>query len=378
MSSGTNRDPGTSGLRGSWAVLCAAGILGLAGAATAARADDAPSLKGSGEVIVTSGGGTWEDAQRKAFFEPFERETGIKVVLVPEDHSKLLTSVEAGVTEADLTSINAGQLAGFKGRKAVVPIDYKFFSKATLAGMPDVLKNEYGVGANYYAIGIAYNTDRFPADKAPKNWVDYYDTAKFPGPRGMANCEKIIDGGMLEAALMGDGVPPEKVYPIDMDRAFKKIEAIKPQVKKWWVAGAEAPQGLIDGELDISSAYNGRIFAAKKLGAPLRFSWDQSLLQYDYWVAMKGGPNHENAMKFLAFISKPEQQAIFVNAIGYGPINNDTYKLLDPKLIAEVPGSPETAKKMLLQNYDWWTSTNGTGKTNWDTAVERCVKMLAR
>lgn len=340
-------------------------------------ADDEPDLKGTGEVIVTSGGGSWEDAQRIAFFEPFEKQTGIKVVLVAEDHAKLLVSVDAGVTEADLTSINAGQLAGFKKRNAVVPIDYKFFSKSTLAGIPEVLKNEYGVGANYYSIGVAYNTERFSEDKAPKNWVDYYDTAKFPGVRGMANCDKIIDGGMLEAALMGDGVEPDKVYPIDMDRAFKKIESFKPNVKKWWAAGAEAPQGLIDGELDVSSAYNGRIFAARKKGAPLKFQWDQSLLQYDYWVAMRNSPNAENAMKFLAFISKPEQQAAFVNAIGYGPINDDTYKLLDAKMLPDLPGSPDNLKKQVLQNYDWWTSVGANGKTNWDTAVERCVKMLS-
>ena len=60
----------------------------------AARADeDLSRLKGTGEVVITSGGGTWEDAQRKAYFEPFEKDTGIKVVLVPEDHAKLLASV---------------------------------------------------------------------------------------------------------------------------------------------------------------------------------------------------------------------------------------------------------------------------------------------
>jgi putative spermidine/putrescine transport system substrate-binding protein len=351
-------------------------LAGLGALFPAALAEDA-ALKGTGEVIVTSGGGSWEDAQRVAFFEPFEKETGIKVALVAEDHAKLLASVDAGVTEADLTSINAGQLAGFKKRNAIVPTNYSFFTPETLAGIPKVLKNEYGVGANYYSIGVAYNTDRFPDDKGPKNWRDYFDIEKYPGPRGMANCDKIIDGGMLEGALLGDGVEPDKLYPLDMDRAFKKIEAFKPQVKKWWAAGAEAPQGLINGELDVSSAYNGRIFAARKQGAPLKFEWDQSLLQYDYWVTMRGSPNPENAAKFLAFISKPEQQAAFVKAIGYGPINDDTYKLLDPAMSPDLPGSPENIERQILQNYDWWTSAGSDGRTNWDIGVEKCVKLLS-
>jgi putative spermidine/putrescine transport system substrate-binding protein len=339
---------------------------------------DEPSLTGTGEVIVTSGGGTWEQAQNVAFFDPFQKATGIKVVLVPEDHAKLLASVDAGVTEADLTSINAGQLAGFKRRNAVVPIDYKFFSQTTLDGVPKVLKSQYGIGAVTYSVVLAWNEDKYPAGKAPQSWADYFDTAKFPGPRGMAGCDKIIDGGMLEAALMGDGVSMDKVYPMDMDRAFKKVEGLKPKVRKWWVAGAEAPQGLIDGELDLSSAYNGRIFAARKQGAHLDFTWNQSLLQFDYWVAMKGSPNFENAMKFLAFVSKPEQQAAFVKAIGYGPVNNDAYKLIDKAMSPSLPGSPENINKQLVQNYDWWTATNPEGKTNWDVAVERCEKMLAQ
>lgn len=347
-------------------------------AASGAGAQEEPSLTGTGEVLVTSGGGTWEEAQRVAFFDPFEKATGIKVVLVAEDHAKLLASVAAGVTEADLTSINAGQLAGFQRREAVVPIDYKFFSKATLDGMPAHLKNDYGVGAVTYSIGVAFNTERYPADKAPKSWADFYDTETFPGARGMAGCDKIIDGGVLEAALMGDGVAPKDVYPIDMDRAFAKVEAIKPDVRKWWMAGAEAPQGLIDGELDLSSAYNGRIYAARKQGAPLDFSWDQSLLQYDYWVAMKDSPNFENAMKFLAFISKPEQQAAFVEAIGYGPTNEDAYELIDKALLPSLPGSPENLPRQLVQDYDWWTTTDAAGRSNWDVALERCVKMLSQ
>jgi putative spermidine/putrescine transport system substrate-binding protein len=37
-------------------------------------------LKGSGAVRVCSYGGAFQDAQRKAYFEPFERLSGIKVI----------------------------------------------------------------------------------------------------------------------------------------------------------------------------------------------------------------------------------------------------------------------------------------------------------
>ncbi len=346
----------------------------------AAQAEGIPeNLKGSGEVVITSGGGTWEAAQKKAFFEPFTRDTGIEVVLVPEDHAKLLASVQLGLTEADITSVPGGALAGFVNKDAVEEMDYGFFAETTLANIADEMKNKYGVGALLYSIVVAFNTDRFPdGSNQPKNWVDFYNIKDFPGPRSLPKCEKIIDGGLLEGALMGDGVPADQVYPIDMDRAFAKVAEIKPNVGRWWIAGADAPQSLISGEVDIAAAYNGRIFAAKQQGAPLSLSWDQSLLQYDYWVIMSGAPNKENAAKFLAYISRPQPQAAFAEAISYGPINSEAFNIVPKELLEILPGAPEIAGKQLVQNYEWWNAVGPDGRTNWEVALERCVALLSQ
>jgi putative spermidine/putrescine transport system substrate-binding protein len=361
-------------------LIALAAFWGLSAFAVSASAQDVPeNLKGSGEVVITSGGGTWEDAQRKAFFDPFTRDTGIKVVLVPEDHAKLLASIKVGQPEADLTSIPGGSLAGWVNKAAVEEIDYGLFDEDTLKNMPEQLKAKDGVGALLYSMVVAFNTKKFPdAAGQPKNWVDFYDTKKFPGRRALPKCEKIVDGGLLEGALMGDGVPADKVYPIDMDRAFAKVEAIKGDVGRWWVAGADAPQSLIDGEVDIAAAYNGRIFGAQKEGAPLALSWDQSLLQYDYWVITKGSPNKENAEKFLAYISRAEPQAEFAKAISYGPVNLKAFDLVPQEMLAILPGAPELAKKQLFQNYAWWNETDASGKTNWDKALARCVALLSQ
>lgn len=346
----------------------------------AARSQDvAENLKGTGEVVITSGGGTWEEAQKKAFFDPFTRDTGVKVVLVPEDHAKLLASIKLGQPEADITGISGGALMGWVDKGAVEEIDYSFFAKDTLTAMPEQMKNKYGVGALLSSTVVAFNTDKYPASgKQPKNWLDFYNVNDFPGKRTLPKCEKILDGGLIEGALMGDGVSPDKLYPLDLDRAFKKIEDMKPNVGRWWVAGADAPQSLISGEVDIAAAYNGRIFKAKQEGAPLELSWDQSLLQLDYWLVMKGSPNKENAAKFLAYISQAKPQADFAEAISYGPINNDAYKLLPKEMVGILPGSPELVKKQVFQNYGWWGEKAADGRTTWDVALERCVTMLSQ
>ncbi|MDQ0562957.1 putative spermidine/putrescine transport system substrate-binding protein [Rhizobium mesoamericanum] len=346
----------------------------------AAYADDvAANLKGEGEVVVTSGGGTWEAAQKKAFYEPFTRDTGIKVVLVPEDHAKLLASIKLGQPEADVTEIPGGTINSWIGKDAVEPIDYSLFAKETLAGMPEQMKHKYGVGALIAAAVVAYNTNTYPdGAKHPDNWVDFYDVKKFPGKRSLPKCEKMLDAGLLEGALLGDGVSPDKLYPLDMDRAFKKLKEIEPNVGRWWIAGADAPQSLISGEVDMAAAYNGRIVNARKEGAPLQLSWNQALLSFDYWVIAKDSPNKENAAKLLAYISRPGPQAAFAEAMSYGPVNNDAFKLIPQDVAKSLPGAPEIAKNQIFQNFEWWSTATADGRTNYDVAMERCVALLTQ
>ena len=347
--------------------------------ASAIAADDLSRLKGSGEVVITSGGGTWEDAQRAAFFDPFTRDTGIKVVLVPEDHSKLLASAVAGQAEADITSLGAGLLAGFDRKGALEEINWSLFDKDTLDNMRAQFREKKGVGAFVYSIAIAFNTTRYPSSgPQPRNWHDYYDLVKFPGPRSSANCEKLVDGGVIEGALMGDGVAPDKLYPLDLDRAFKKLEAFKPNVKIWFDSGNATPDGLMNGEINIGTAWNNRIYVARKDGAPLQMSWDQSLIQYDFWVVMKHGPNTANAMKFLAYVSRAEPQAAFSDALNTGPINNAAYKLMKPERLADLVASPSNAPVQVYQDYSFWNAASADGKTNWDKAIDRCVAMLSQ
>ncbi|MFI5013097.1 MAG: ABC transporter substrate-binding protein [Hyphomicrobiales bacterium] len=335
--------------------------------------------KAAGELVVTAGGGTWEAALRKAFFEPFERETGIKVVVVPDDRAKLLASVERGKPEADITNFSAGDLTTWQRHDALEKIDYGNFDGETLANMPDVVKNPYGVGSSFYSIVMGFSEREYPETKPrPRNWVEYWDVKTFPGPRGMSGCgDRLISGGGLEFAMLASGAPRDAIYPIDLDKAFKKLEELKPSVGRWWQSGSEAPQGLIDGELAMSTIFNGRVYNAYKQKAPIGFTWNDSLIQYDYWIVPKGSPNRENAMRFLAFISKAKPQAVYAIEFAAGPINAKAYDFIPEDLAKWLPGSPSIVKQQIYQNYEWWNTVTGDGKTNLEHAQDRCVAMLS-
>lgn len=332
------------------------------------------------EVVVGTLGGTLEAAMKKHFYEPFTKQTGITVVLVPVDRAKLLASVEAGEPEMDVANLSGGQMSMWTSRNALEPIDYSAFDKETLAGIPAYLKHEYGVGALIYSIGMAYSTVDFPADNPrPQTWQEFWDVAKFPGPRGLAGCgDRLMSGGTLEFATLADGAALDALYPIDIDKAFDKIKELKPSVGKFWQEGAEAPQALINGELSVSPSFNGRIYTAHQQGAPVDWNWNQSLLQYDYWVVPKASPNAVNAMKLLAFISRGGPQAGFATETSFGPINTEAYKGIPGDLAKWLPGSPENQPRQIVQNYDWWNAQAGNGKTNLENALDACVSALAQ
>ena len=82
-----------------------------------------------------------------------------------------------------------------------------------------------------------------------------------------------------ETLLLADGVPADKLYPLDLDRAFKKLDEIKPHITVWWTSGAQSAQLLNDGEVDMVMAWNGRVSALTKEGAKVAFTYNQGILQ---------------------------------------------------------------------------------------------------
>ena len=359
------------GLTASWAALLGVIFLTTQGLAAA----EAPSLKGSGEIVFPTLGGSWEDALKRSFFEPFTEETGIKVVIVPEDHAQLMASTKAGQPYADLTSLSGGLLEAWTQKGILAKIDYKYFDPKVIANIPEVWRKDHGVGRVVYSMVMAWNTDVYK--NPPNTWQEFFDQSQFAGPRGFANCDKIVDGADLEIALMADGVPFDEVYPIDLDRAFKKLAELKPNVSKWWTSGSQQAQGLIAGEFDSTTAYNGRIYRAIKDGAPVNFTWNQSVQMYDYLVVMKDTPNYENVMKFLAFFARADRQAEYARIQTGGPTNALTFELIDDELKQWLPGNPEHKGKVLVQDYSWWSQNDGSGRTNWEAAIDRCVKLLS-
>ncbi|MFL6807547.1 MAG: extracellular solute-binding protein, partial [Bradyrhizobium canariense] len=173
---------------------------------------------------------------------------------------------------------------------------------------------------------------------------------------------------------MADGVAPDKLYPLDVDRAFKKLEEIKPHITVWWTSGAQSAQLLNDGEVDMEMAWNGRVSAVAKEGAKIAFTYNQGVLQSTSLCILKGAPNLETAVKFLNEAVDPVHQANLPLHIDYGPGNPKAFEtsVIKPERAAQLPSEPANAAKQALMSYAWWSSPAGeAAEKRWASFMQK-------
>ncbi|SFJ17467.1 putative spermidine/putrescine transport system substrate-binding protein [Phyllobacterium sp. CL33Tsu] len=309
------------------------------------------------DLTVVSWGGNYQDAQRKIYFEPFAKQLGKPVLDESWDggYGVLQAKVKAGVPNWDAVQVEAEELALGCADGIYEKIDWEKLggkSKFLPAAVSDC-----GVGAIVWSTGISYDGDKLK--EAPTSWADFWDTKKFPGKRGLRKGAKYA----LEFALMADGVAADQVYtvlatPEGVDRAFKKLDELKPNIV-WWEAGAQPLQLLSSGEVVMTSAYNGRITGLNRTeGKHFGFVFPGSIYAIDSWVVLKDSPNKDAALDFIAYASKPDNQSQLPQYIAYGLPNIEAGKLVPEKYQAELPTSPDNLKGAITLDVDFWTDNS--------------------
>lgn len=299
------------------------------------------------QVVVVSWGGNYQAAQKTAMFDPFVEETGIDLIEdSPVNIGKIKSMVQNGNVQWDVVDVLGADVPKLVGDDLLEPIDYNIVSKEN---MLEAALAEYSVGIDYYSTVLSYNTENLPGGTPPTGWEDFFNLETYPGSRALYKSPITT----LEIALLADGVKPENLYPLDVDRAFQKLDEIKSELI-WWEEGAQPGQLLSDQEVVFASAWNGRIASAADAGQPLAFTYEQGILDSEAWVVPKGTKNKEAAMKFINFASQPEQQAGLLSEIPYGPTNTKAFDHMDEDYAKTLPTYEENYGKQVVLDVNWW------------------------
>ncbi len=333
-------------------------VIKAAAALTGAAILGAPAIVGAKEhrIVTRDPGGPFNKGFGKAFYEPFKKATGITVVGVPsqsEPAGMVKAMVEARNYTWDMAHLSKSShlsLANLGYLEAITPPGG---AGPNLSKIPAIMRGEFILGIDVYATLLAYRTDA--VKKVPTGWKDYFDVKGFPARRALR--KNPFD--TLEQALLADGVPASQLYPLDLDRAFRKLDQIKRNVDVWWENGAQSSQLLRTGEVDMMPAWNGRAQVAIDDGAPVKFVWNQSLWTYEGFTILKGGPNVSMCREFIEFCAQPQQQALFTDDIAYGPTAPDAFKYIRPERAKLLPTNPDYFFKMIQVNSEYWGKNQG-------------------
>jgi putative spermidine/putrescine transport system substrate-binding protein len=345
----------------------------LLGAIACFGSQGSVSAQPGGRLVYIGIGGATQEALRKALFQPFQAEFGIQVAEETGlSQERVQAEVQSGRPTIDLLTTSTNTYITLLNNNLLAPIDYKYFDPADLQSMPESARLKFAVNSVYVGLVMAFSTAAFPDGKPqPQSWADFWDVKKFSGKRTLPYCD-VLEGGwpLPEAALLADGVPRDKLYPLDIPRAVKKLTELAPHVI-WWRNTSQPGQYLVTQEAVMSMDSSGRNNALIDKGAPLKIVWNQARVEGDKWLVLRGAPNADNVMRFLAFAARPRVQAELARLIGYAPSNPRAYDFLDKTAAVKLPTYPENIKQAVLKDGDWWVAN----RPRW---LEACLNAIVR
>jgi putative spermidine/putrescine transport system substrate-binding protein len=303
-------------------------------------------------ITILGWGGPWKDAVVKSYNTPFTKLSGIPVNYVsPYDYSKIKLMDRAHQQKVDLITTTGLDTLRTIRDGLTTPLDFAIIDRSALS--PGQLRFKNTVGGCAVGTVMVYNKERWPGDQHPKSWADFWDLKRFPGPRGLDR----LPYPTLEFALLADGVPKEKLYPLDLDRGFRKLDQIKSSVPMWFVTGSEPQQMVQNREIDLTAMWTSRAndsIVNKKV--PYEIVWDGGASEgtVESWSVLRNSPNPEGAMKFINFAGSAEAQAAFARILFAAPTNLNAYRLLDRDTAARLPTYPPNEQRMFFVDFDYW------------------------
>ncbi|WP_441232109.1 ABC transporter substrate-binding protein [Tardiphaga sp. 215_C5_N2_1] len=322
-------------------------------------------------VVVATAGGSFERALRTAWFDPFTKATGIKVISVvatdAEQRARASAMVRAGRVEWDIFN-NHEILAASSGNRAITE-DLSQFC-APYVGSPKLSAgtcSAAGLRFSRNATTMVFNKEAFAGAK-PSSWADFWDVEKFPGRRALPSFGD--PWRVLAAALLADGVSPSNLFPLDVDRAFKKLDTIRRQIDLWWRTGDQSQQGFRNRDYVLGMLFAVRANTLRDEGQPIEVSFNQAFMIGDSLQVIKGAQNREAALKLLKFyMENPDIQARYSELTGVVPPSDAALALLSTEAKTKLPAAG-AATVLIEPNLDWLNANQAMLVERWNAWIQ--------
>ena len=301
-----------------------------------------------GKLTYAGFGGITQEVQSATQLKPFEKKFNVDVSETqPAEFAKLKVMVESKNVAWDvidglpyMTGPNCGTL--------FEPLDFDVIDTSNI---PDDMIDKCSVPMYLSAQMLFFDGSKFSGNAVPSTWADFFDVEKFPGKRGIS---KDATAGALEIALLADGVAPADLYPLDLERALKKLDTIKKHFV-YWSTGAEQQQQMESGQVSMMLGWPGRAYGAAGNGAKFTPMWGATLFVYDVFAVPKGAPHMDTAMKYINFAIGAGAQAAFADKVPYAAVRSDVKPSSDTMIDTFAPTLDKREKYgFVTQDMEWW------------------------
>ncbi|MCB1395257.1 MAG: extracellular solute-binding protein [Rhodobacter sp.] len=339
-------------------------ILGLPGlrGARAQSALEFPQLAGDSEIVVVTWGGSTNDRFQQYYLNDFTPDYGISAQFTSyPDVARLEVMNQIGNVEWDMVDFEGAQMNIASGKGLLRPIDYDLIHSVVPADqLATAFCREYGIGSVSFSTNIGWNSNLYP-DGGPQSWVEFFDTERFPGRRGLYAQPR----PSFEIALMAAGVPIADIYPMDMNEAFEALDAIRDKVDQWVERTSQWGVMLQNNEVDLAGASLSRLVDEKLANRGWDLNFKQSILEQSYWTIPANAPNGDDAMKVLAWLLRAPGQKAYAESTPIGMTNTTIYDDLTGPYAPFSPASPANTADTLFIDDVWWTEHQEEAQVRW-------------
>ncbi len=341
------------------------------------------------EIRISSYGGAYQAAQRKAFFEPFTAEFGIGIVEFTNSSNDLIRSqAETGNLLWDAVVTTSTGIESLCGDGLAEELDFSIIDNRHLL---EIAKSPCTGGPEISAAHVlAYSTETYPEDSVqPSSWADFFDVDRFPGRRvARANWEGslwhahiFLNPDLLDPGNQAGRDAAMSLTPAEVDAAFEvwKNFSEAGHISDYWRTGSQCPEFLISGEADMCYGYNGRHYDAQQKGASIKICWECGFANdTGGWAAPKGLAAQDPdqfylTQLFLAWGTFPEINVRISEFIAYPPFTTRAGELLaDPKYDAirgQTGLSEENLPYAIMMDPEWGGPLDEQLQERWTAEV---------
>lgn len=286
---------------------------------------------------------TWTGYAPKVLIDKFKNETGTDVKVILSNNEEMIAKLRATRGAGfDLAQPSQDRITSVQKKyKIYQPIDYsKIKTDQIIPAMIRAMKQNTAIGNDVYGVPHVYGTSGLIVNKEFAAKAKSFSDLLNPAYKGRVSYR--LKRPTLVALAFASGDDPfakygdVKAYKALMEKIGESMISAKSVVKNYWTNGDALMQSMLSKEVHLAMGWEQQAWKLYAENPNIDYVAPQSgaLAWIDTFAIPAKAKNIEAAYKWINFVLRPENAAIFTNKEKYGTSSKDAVKYLDASVSA--------------------------------------------